>query len=811
MTTITQATTFWQFLQNNKIEIPIIQRDYAQGRRGKEKLREKFLKDLKEALDTNKTLKLDFVYGSEENSSINPLDGQQRLTTLWLLHWYIAYKAGKLKAENEETIKTFKKFTYETRVSSREFCEKLSEFSEPQPEGKGIVKYITNQTWFYSVWKEDPTIQAMLNMLGGTKIDDEKTKKDISDGLEEVFGGKEKSDFEKYWEQLTNPQNPSLKAEVMKYNPMIIPNDACPIIFYYLPLDNFGLSDDLYIKMNARGKALTSFENFKADLIGHIHKQKATEGWTIDVQQFENKLDTTWTDIFWNSNKTGNYKIDEIYFAFFNRFLLNQIIVDRLDKSIFDTENWKNRGNNWQAEQPAYKALYGEKGDDTDVKYDTFDIYKNFEKDVFEKLANILDNYSNIENNLFFTSWNDENDKKFRFIPEYQESGISTLTIKQRVVFHAVCKYFEVFKDNETFYESNFKQWMRVVWNIVENTPMTTGIGTMRLIDELGEHSHDIYQWLSAKDTFGKWANPLSSTTAKEQVEEEREKANQIFNGITSTDGKTCWEEVIIAAENTKFFKGAIRFMFTDADGSYNWGLFDNRFAKAQEYFDEKGVKSEYNADYKLLRVLISGFTEFKHFDLAERGKYDYSNTKENWKRWLLKTDYLNALKSIFELPHDIFTFVSSISSDAELKYFQESIVNTNMLASNGYKFMRFFNTYGGIETYIKYSIGINQVANPRIYPLPNHYYHKLFKQLVDDGTITTSQQKTDDFFEVVTIRERQNIYWNTIIFESKGIEYFFEVWEKKLYKKNSNLWEEVISNGKSITDLELDSYIKNL
>lgn len=32
--------------------------------------------------------------------------------------------------------------------------------------------------------------------------------------------------------------------------------------------DKLPLSDDLYIKMNARGKRLTDFENFKADLIG---------------------------------------------------------------------------------------------------------------------------------------------------------------------------------------------------------------------------------------------------------------------------------------------------------------------------------------------------------------------------------------------------------------------------------------------------------------------------------------------------------------------------------------------------------------
>ena len=31
----TNKITFWQLLQNNSIEIPIVQRDYAQGRAGK--------------------------------------------------------------------------------------------------------------------------------------------------------------------------------------------------------------------------------------------------------------------------------------------------------------------------------------------------------------------------------------------------------------------------------------------------------------------------------------------------------------------------------------------------------------------------------------------------------------------------------------------------------------------------------------------------------------------------------------------------------------------------------------------------------
>lgn len=88
--------SFWKLLNEKKIIIPIIQRDYAQGREGKEFLRERFLGQLFDALKDNANpLVLDFVYGSVENNTLYPLDGQQRLTTLWLLHWYLALCAGR--------------------------------------------------------------------------------------------------------------------------------------------------------------------------------------------------------------------------------------------------------------------------------------------------------------------------------------------------------------------------------------------------------------------------------------------------------------------------------------------------------------------------------------------------------------------------------------------------------------------------------------------------------------------------------------------------------------------------------------------
>ena len=121
-----KITNFWKLLREHKIEIPIIQRDYAQGRKDKEEVRDNFLNALFQSINTNTSIQLDFIYGSIEKENINvvsqPLDGQQRLTTLFLLHWYAAVKSQLL---NKDIMNVLKKFTYETRISSREFCNTL--------------------------------------------------------------------------------------------------------------------------------------------------------------------------------------------------------------------------------------------------------------------------------------------------------------------------------------------------------------------------------------------------------------------------------------------------------------------------------------------------------------------------------------------------------------------------------------------------------------------------------------------------------------------------------------------------------------
>ena len=96
-----QEYTFSKLLeQYDKILVPMIQRDYAQGRTDKKAtdVRSNLLTDI----FSDKNVHFDLVFGSKEKRIIDgkekncfiPVDGQQRLTTLFLLYLY-GQKAGK--------------------------------------------------------------------------------------------------------------------------------------------------------------------------------------------------------------------------------------------------------------------------------------------------------------------------------------------------------------------------------------------------------------------------------------------------------------------------------------------------------------------------------------------------------------------------------------------------------------------------------------------------------------------------------------------------------------------------------------------
>ena len=282
---IGQLKTFRQLLDEEKsIIIPKVQRDYAYGRQ-EEKVQDVLdgmLTSIIEAVRDNSNNILDFVYGgtyvhkSNKKAGLIPLDGQQRLTTLFLLHFYASMLGDEEgKPIGQEDVEILTKFRYETRQSATEFCTNLIRSIRPnlikgyKPKNNNIKALIVDDALYLSTYDSDPNIISMLNVL------DKIEKKCAELGALSL--------------------NPCLWKRLMERR-----NNE----FYKLSLDNFGLTDDLFIKMNARGKKLTAFEIFKSDMIATI--KKVDEKLKDD---FSKDMDTKWIDIVWDyTNKTINDK-----------------------------------------------------------------------------------------------------------------------------------------------------------------------------------------------------------------------------------------------------------------------------------------------------------------------------------------------------------------------------------------------------------------------------------------------------------------------------------------------------------------------
>lgn len=602
--------SFWNLIRGNKVIIPIIQRDYAQGRLGKETLRQKFLQELKDALDNShgQALTLDFVYGVENSKeSIYPLDGQQRLTTLWLLHWYLAYKTGRIKDNNIK--QPLKKFTYETRVSSREFCEQLCEFTPldehgPKPDENNLplLDLIQQQTWFYNTWKQDPTIQSMLRMLCGTKINDKKTQTDIIDGIDELFGQCNQDILNKYFNRLISDNS-----------------EDCPIVFHQMAIGTkeMPLSDDLYIKMNARGKSLTSFENFKADLMKWIIENISEE----EAVRYASLIDNEWTDLFWRKSKANiTHCVDEVFFAFINRLFYNLVITKRnIDSKYTVTDDNA-------AENTDYSYFNDTKNPsdlDRKVAFESFDYYgRHITPDLLDKLSIIFEHLKELENDDFKCDW----DREFCFIPEYtldldngkpikildnlgnEIYGVTTINQQKRVVFYAICKFLIHEPEEGVDIKMSLSRWMRFVWNLASGTDRH-GRELIRTIGHMQEairYIDKIENPLAVYESLAKLEVEEGKTALCGRFNEEIIKARQILLKQDQPDSVGPDEETIRKAEKYAFFHGAVRFLYLNELNKVDWKLFDEKFENAKKIFDINGLTTEYRKEAKANRIILS-------------------------------------------------------------------------------------------------------------------------------------------------------------------------------------------------------------
>ena len=575
---------------HNQIVIPIIQRDYAQGRSAVEELRNDFIEYLKNNLQDNQKVELDFVYGTLADNRYTILDGQQRLTTLFLIHWYLA----KLDKHDDSFKNSFVNnhninFTYETRASAGEFCKALiiKEFSLEDVKDDNLSNTISNKNWFIPSWHNDPTVCAMLNMI---------------DTIHDNFHAAAGKNFYQHLEQGI-------------------------IGFKFLELEEFQLTDDLYIKMNSTGLPLTHFENFKAHLEKHIKAIQDSTIYYLDVinknvslqKYFSFMMDSIWSDFFWGQRQRSKQKFDDIIMN-----LIHSILTNKFYK---ENDEWNDdfiiQGRRFFIPLSCKKYI--------DHKVLDQDILTNI-----TKFLNVISSDGDLLPEGFFY-YNEKQlfDKITSGSPTYQD----------RLMFYAYFSYigFHTKYENNTWifnHKEHLKDWMRVIYNLVENT-VYDGIeeysGGIRAINSLIEHSAYILEHISQNSFKG---------FHDYQCKEESLKAQLICSNPS-------WYDILQNIEQHGYLKGQICFLLEISEitkdiqnpQQYQHSLMSNYDIFAQ-IFGSDGLKIK---DLFWERALLS-----KGDYLVEIGKYvkrqSFCTNKDrdtSWKQWFCDRNYI--IRCIFD------------------------------------------------------------------------------------------------------------------------------------------------------------------
>jgi hypothetical protein len=657
-----QSLTFWELLRDNKIEVPVIQRDYAQGR-AEDKIkaiRVKFVSDLKENVIKSQihSLHLGFVYGkiegkdkfqerernkraienilnavegyahhlemkieskieavgSQTNDSVNlptfiPLDGQQRLTTLYLLHWYLnLYTPNN---EIEQNLRILSHFTYKTRKSSMEFCASicvLKNLEELRTSSDlSIAEVIKNEKWFRKTWLKDSTVSGMLNML---------------EEIEAQFKIEDKNNL---FEQLIDNKKPR-------------------IIFDFLDLNELNQTDELYVKMNARGKQLTEFEHFKAWLQHYVK----ISNYLIEEKDWTTKIDKKWLDLFWKNKEKGTFYVDDIIYNAFKQIVLLEYIA---------TEK-----------EPDKKTTV----DLRDQDYLPFSFYEEidfFNAKTLNFLFNSLERLSDINQITIYNNWLTEIACP-PFVGEKVKLSEFFLTTNQSVdrpetvYYYAFLLYLNYSsKPND---KDCFKSWMRITRNLIFNTYIQSPenfIDAIKSLTNLVPYIDSIASDLGASELKISFFRPTIVT-------QEATKVELIERSSSGAD----WKKYIHKYENHLYFNGDIGFLLnfslTTNEGEEN-NLAQYSYKEFKYYGDRASILFEEeirtHTEVLLQRAILAKGDYLplvgSNYLFCLPNKGSLRARRDNWQRVLNDSEHNQYLKALIQ---DDLKEVNDVESSLE-------------------------------------------------------------------------------------------------------------------------------------------------
>lgn len=450
--------SFIDFMDQYSVVIPKIQRLYVQGRQdchGKKCL-SSFAQYLVNGITKNEEVSLDFIYGIEtqDGKTFLPLDGQQRLTTLLLLAWLCRKTTSKWS------------FRYESRRAAECFIQGLLRHAPPDltkpgdyderlrnQKGKDYLPLcsdsIRESDWFLTAWEADPGIAGMLEML---------------DSL--------------YCRLLV--------SETKEFN-----FDKISFSVRYLNVCQEAY-DQIFLRMNARGKMLTPWEICKAILDKNAPETLPRTIWH------------SWEEFLWKH--------------------LDKKEISNLDAKMLSVVELASMCAGCKSETPDIAlrlAQWLEQPDKNKEKTKFYTLCNNFFSALEEKQRN------NTELQKALKPYWGESDPCL-----WPDFGKDT----QQGFYKPLLAYYAALQSCD-------KKWMRVIWNILENTEVTKKSfpKLYRWVTKLSKRKDNILDFLSkvkiSKKCDKKMAQQNKDDRLFDQLREESIKA-KIYQNAEQNKGK---------------------------------------------------------------------------------------------------------------------------------------------------------------------------------------------------------------------------------------------------------------------------------
>jgi len=644
-----KALSFLDIISHHKIEIPVIQRDYAQGRISNRitPIRKKFIQELVNTIknDDAEPMHLDFVYGRIEgknqklvfaknkeaienillavkgyadqcniefdpkikvpetindttNSNFIPLDGQQRLTTLYLLHWYLL---KSIQIENKtEFLKYLSGFSYKTRNSTKEFCKFLIDLNTSIANNSdvSIAAIIEESPAFYTIWKRDPSVQGMLTTLHEIQL------------LLKMHDEKSLVDF---WNNLTTKRK---------------------LTFDFLDLDEYEQIDELYVKMNARGKQLTDFEHFKSWLHEHI-KYKSIK---ISENKWSDNIDTKWLDLFWKNKQDNSYEVDPVIYNFIKSINLYEYVA---------TTNKEPSSKEIPNEKIINKELINKiRETNVDKNFISITEYEDsrfFNKESIDFTFSCLNQLTNIDLDACHKVI--ENVTQFPFMGTQSRMAKLPFTflsdnlnpsLPDRVFYFAFLLFVtdSSIEISEEKTKDQLRKWIRICRNLIYNTYIQNPDNFIDAIKAMKEFSIHMYRIEEAIIEEG-----FSVKFFEGQLKEEIIKIKYFGKGDN-------WKKQIVKTENHTYFYGQIGFMFKLLDDADDFGQFDYYSNKLSKIFNNIE-----NDNFLFHRLLLSKgdylIQSNSKYSFCESNAGSLRSRQDNWRKIFNDEKKLETLKSV--------------------------------------------------------------------------------------------------------------------------------------------------------------------